>query len=401
MESLNLTSKTTTKPGEKHLLYFLVVTTLGKWAVNTGKRIFYPFAPAIARGLGINVSAVTGLIALNQATALIAPWIMVKAASYGHRATALAAFLSAVILFTAMGLLPFYLTIACGIFLLGLVKSIVDPTFQAMVGDHLPPEHRGKAVGMMEVSWSASTLIGIPVCGLIIQEFHWQTPFLALSLVSLLCLGAMVKVLPASPPRTAQAKPIGWTEWKALLKHPRIAALMVYSFCVCMANDNFFVTYGFWLEDSYGLSLAAIGLGTVFIGLAEILGELFMAFLADRLGMVRTLIWSTLFSALSFLVLLALDTELYQALAGLFLVFFFFEFSYVTSMGLTTEITDRDRGTVISVFFAVRGLGRVVGALSGGLCWNVSGIAGVSWLSGAITFIALAALMMGFRHSTE
>ncbi|MCG8565659.1 MAG: MFS transporter [Desulfobacterales bacterium] len=380
------------------MFHFLWVTTLGKLLINTGKRIFYPFAPAIARGLGVEVSAIAALIALNQATSMLAPWIMAKASGYGYRAIALGAFIAALVTFAAMGFFPFYAVILAGVFMLGMAKSIIDPTFQAMVGDHVPEEKRGRAVGIMEVSWSASTLVGIPICGLVMEHYQWQAPFILLAMATLICLAAMFRILPQTPAKASPGIIASLKAMKPLLKDKKAAGLLIYSFCVCLANDNFFVTYGFWLEDTYKLSLASIGLGTIFIGAAEILGELLMAFLADRFGMARTLIWSTLFSAGSFFALMFLDGELYRALAGLFFVFFTFEFSYVTSMALTTELTDKDRGTVISIFFAVRGLGRVIGALSGGLFWGISGITSVCWVSGIVSTIALVALLPGFTR---
>ena len=388
-----------TTPGEIHLFRFLAVTTLGKWLINTGKRIFYPFAPAMARGMGVDVSAITSLIALNQTTALLAPFVMSLADTKGYKPVALLAMLVTLIAFLAMGLFPVYGVVLVGIFLIGMTKSVIDPTFQAMVGEHVAPRHRGRAVGIMEISWAASTLISIPVCGFIISRYHWQTPFLVLAVLTLICLGILYKVLPENRAKQAETSRVRVKEWLILFKNPRIAALLIYSFCVCMANDNFFVTYGFWLEDTYALSLTSIGLGTILIGGAEILGELLMAFLSDRLGIVRTLRWSTLFSALSFLALLFLDGELGRALGGLFLIFFTFEFSYVTSMALTTELSTTNRGTLLSLFFAVRGLGRVVGALSGGICWSFSGITGVCAVSGLVTLVAFLVLIPGLRQA--
>ena len=39
--------------------------------LNTARRFAYPFAPAISRGLGVSLTAVTSIIAVNQASALL------------------------------------------------------------------------------------------------------------------------------------------------------------------------------------------------------------------------------------------------------------------------------------------------------------------------------------------
>ena len=46
----------------------IVVTTLCRLVLNTARRFVYPFAPALSRGLGVPLTAITSLIAINQAT---------------------------------------------------------------------------------------------------------------------------------------------------------------------------------------------------------------------------------------------------------------------------------------------------------------------------------------------
>ncbi len=86
-------------------------------------------------------------------------------------------------------------------------------------------------------------------------------------------------------------------------------------------------------------------------------------------------------------------------LAGLFLVFFFFEFTYVTAMSLTTELVPELRASTMSAFYAIGGLGRVAGAFAGGMIWSSSGLAGISLISGGCTIIALFCIIAGFPRA--
>ncbi|WDP85220.1 MAG: hypothetical protein HUN05_08825 [Desulfobacter sp.] len=97
-----------------------------------------------------------------------------------------------------------------------------------------------------------------------------------------------------------------------------------------LANDNLFVIYGAWLEKSYGLSLAAIGFGTIFIGISEILGEGCTSLFSDRIGLKTSVITGTALSAGAYLILPFADMGLGCVLAGLFLVFFW-SFSALSS----------------------------------------------------------------------
>ena len=47
------------------------VATVCRLVLNTARRFAYPFAPVLSRGLGVPITAITSLIAVNQATAII------------------------------------------------------------------------------------------------------------------------------------------------------------------------------------------------------------------------------------------------------------------------------------------------------------------------------------------
>jgi len=61
--------------------------------------------------------------------------------------------------------------------------------------------------------------------------------------------------------------------------------LLGFAFFATVANDNFFVVYGAWLEEAFLLSIVTPGITTTVIGVAELVGEGLTASLADRLGL--------------------------------------------------------------------------------------------------------------------
>ncbi len=376
------------------------IATFTKLVLNITRRLAYPFAPAFARGLNVELSAVTTLIAMTQATALLGPVGAWFADRYGYKFIMLAALAMLTIGTFAAGLIPIYSVVMISLCLAAMAKSIFDPTLQAYIGEYVPIAHRGKVIGITEISWAGSTLTGIPLAGILIERFSWQAPFWILSILSLVCFFLILKFMPkdsASPPtRPDRSAPVNW---RAIFRNRRVLGLFGFGFFMTLANDNLFVIYGAWLEQSYGLSLAAIGFGAIFIGLSEILGEGATALFSDRIGLKRSVIGGTVLSVAAYMILPATDTGLGYTLAGIFLVFFAFEFTYVTSMSLGTELVPELRASTMAAFFAIAGLGRVIGAFSGGLVWSAWGIQGVSLVSGVCTTLALAALLTGFSGS--
>ena len=162
------------------------VATICRLALNTARRFAYPFAPALSRGLGVSLTAVTSIIALNQATAVIGILFGPLADRLGYRLMMFAGLGMLVLGMFSAGCLPFYGVVLTALFLAGLGKSLFDPAIQAYIGERVPFERRGLVIGMLEFSWAGSTLLGIPFISLLIDRLGWRSPFFALGGVGLL-----------------------------------------------------------------------------------------------------------------------------------------------------------------------------------------------------------------------
>jgi predicted MFS family arabinose efflux permease len=170
-----------------------------------------------------------------------------------------------------------------------------------------------------------------------------------------------------------------------------------FIFFISVANDNLFVIYGAWLEESFRLGIVALGMATTVIGAAELLGEILTATLADRLGLRRLIMIGVVICAISYLALPTLGHTLTPALVSLFFVFFSLEFSIVTSMSLATELLPKARATMMAGYLAAASVGRVFGAFIGGPIWLKGGIAAVGSVSALITLLGLISLWCGLK----
>ncbi|MCF8091230.1 MAG: MFS transporter [Desulfotignum sp.] len=382
----------------------IIVTTLAKLLLNTARRMVYPFAPAFARGLGVDLAAITSVIALNQATAVLGPVGASFADRYGNKRLILIALVLLCLGCFAAGIVPLYGVLVVSLFLAGLAKSIFDPSFQAFIGTHIPFEQRGKFIGITELAWAGATLLGIPLAGLVIQKFSFQTPFLGIGVLGVVCFFLILRLMPADVPANRQNKGSGTilaANWKQIMLNRRVLGILGFSFFMALGSDTLFVVYGAWLEQSYGLSLAAIGLGTILIGIAEVAGEAVTAFFSDRVGLLRTIFTGMVLTAGAYFLLPVLDRGIPYVLGGLFLVFLCFEFTIVTAMGLATELMPELRASTMSAFYAIGGLGRVAGAFCGGLAWSHTGIFFISLIAGGCTLAALACMTAGFARFSK
>ena len=377
----------------------IVVTTLCRLVLNTARRFAYPFAPVLSRGLGVPLTAITSLIAVNQATSILGVFFGPVADRLGYRLMMQAGMALLVIGMFAGGVLPFYGVILVALFLAGLGKSMFDPALQAFVGDRVPFQRRGMVIGFLEFAWAGSTLLGIPAIALLIDRLGWRAPFFVMGGLGLLgILVIRVLITKDEPKETPKHSRIRFKDaWRLLLRERAAQGALLYSLFVSIANDNLFVVYGAWLEKRFSLSIVALGLGTAVIGIAELLGESMTATLADRLGLKRSLLGGLAVCLICYAILPYLGQTLGMALVGLFLIFLSFEFMIVTSLSLFTELLPAARATMMASSLAAAGVGRVVGAFIGGPIWLAGGIYVTSIVSAILSGLALAALLWGLR----
>jgi len=375
----------------------IFTATLCRVILNTSRRFAYPFAPVLSRGLGVELTAITSLIAANQATALFGIFFGPVADRLGYRLMMLAALAMLALGMFAGGFFPFYGVILVALFLAGIGKTIFDPAIQAYVSERVPFKNRGLVIGLIEYSWSASTLVGIPLIALLIDRFGWRAPFIVLGGLSLLGMIMLAVVIPRDDKKgiSHQASMNLWGAWHNLLKNRASLGALGFAFFISAANDNLFVVYGAWLEKSFDLSIIALGMSTGLIGLAELSGETLTAVFADRFGLKRTVITALTLCLICYGILPFLGLTLPLALTSLFLIFLTFEFAIVTSMSLFTELMPEYRATMMSGFFAAAGMGRIAGALMGGHVWLAGGILATGLVSAAVSGLGLASLAWG------
>jgi len=376
------------------------VASLCRFLLNTARRFPYPYAPALSRGLGVSLAAVTSLIAVNQVTGLLSLLFGPMADRWGYRIMLFAGLGSLAAGMLAGALLPWYGIILIGLFLAGLGKSMFDPALQAYVGERVPFSRRGMVVGFMETVWAGSTLVGIPLIGLLIAHFGWRAPFLALGACALLGMGALWMMIPAGG-AGREGAPIRidvFGSWKKLLHQKPGLGMLGFAFFISLANDNFFVVYGAWMEQAFNLSVVTLGLTTTIIGGAELLGETLTASLGDRIGLQRSMSAGLALSTVSYLILPLVERSLPGALGALFFVFLSTEFAIVAALSVSTEVLPDARATMMSGYLAAASVGRVIGAVLGGVVWTLGGLAAVAAVSAAVNALALISFLWGLRN---
>ena len=336
-------------------------TTLIRMVTNTGFRMVFPFQPMLMEGLGISLEAITRMYAGQSLIGIISPFLASLADTRGRRT----GMLSGLILFSLGTLLVSLIPTSLG-FLLFLIlsmlgKALFDPSMQAFFGDTVPFERRGFVLGLTETSWSLSFFLGMPLVGFLMGRMGVLSPFILLTVLSVLSFLAVLLLIPpdsSSANKTQSIQENFNLVWRSGIALAGLGVMLL----ICTANQLVNVVFSVWLNQSFGLQIAALGGASALIGIAELLGEGGVSAIADRIGTRKALRYGLITSVLSSILLPLVGGTTTGAFVGLFLFYLTFEFTIVSLIPLMTSVLPEARGTVMALSIASANLGRGLGS---------------------------------------
>ena len=375
----------------------LAAITLARLFLNTGLRMVYPFAPAFARGLDVPVTAVYRLIAMRNVAGFFSPVLGPLAQRYGRKVMMMVSALLFGLGCLLVVIWPAYWSLGAALAILAFAKVIFDPAMQSYVGDAVPYQQRGKALAVTEYAWSLAFIVGAPAVGLAIQRQGWSAPFFWLGVLSLTAVFVLWRVLPRRNRRASEG--VGWRETVSVLRrNPVIWLTFLYITLATGANEMLFIIYGDWMETSFSLSLASLGLASGVIGGSEIIGETFAGWSVDRFGKRPVIITTGVLNGLLYVLIPHTSGSLTAALITLFFLFLTFEITLVGGMPLMTELVPRARGVVMTMVLAAMSMGRLVGATFGPVIWLRGGFVWSGIASGLMMGTAVFILSFWIRE---
>jgi predicted MFS family arabinose efflux permease len=376
----------------------LAVITLARLFLNIGLRMVYPFAPALSRGLGVEITAVYRLITLRNFAGFLSPLFSPLSEKFGRRPMMIAGMVLMGIGCAVVVIWPAYWPLGVTLALVSIAKVIYDPAMQAYVGDVVPYRQRGRAIAVTELAWAGALLLGAPAVGIIIARQGWQAPFVWLGAMGMITAVFLWRTLPPSGRKNRQH--VTLRSMASVIWHtPVIWAASAYTLLAMGANEILFIVYGDWMETSFQLSLASLGVASGLIGGSEVIGEVIAGWSVDRFGKRPVIITTGVLTALMYAVIPITGSELTTTLITLFVLFLFFEITVVGGVPLMTEIVPETRSVVMAMVLAFGALGRALGSLVGPLLWSTGGFIVNGIAAGLIMLIAIGILSVWIKEA--
>ena len=358
--------------------------------MNTAYRFVYPFLPVIARGLGVPLEQAALLISARHIAGLATPAVT---RAVGHRPRKLIAtgLLLFVIGSTVTVLTNAYVGALIGFALIGIAKPVFDVSSQAYVSARVAYRERARYLSVFEFTWAGALLIGAPATGWLISRTSWSAPFVVFAVLTGLSLLILPRFVDTdSPLDLVSGRPSPITSSGR-------AFLLVAGF-FALASEMIIVVFGAWMEDSFGLSLVALGGVAFVIGASELAGEGATFAFTDRLGKRRAVLIGLAISIVGFALLVPAQNSMGLGVAVLGLALLGFEFTIVSSIPLASELMPASRARYLAWMVVSMSLARSVGAAVGPYLFESFGLAGPAIAAVAADLLAAVVLISGVHE---
>lgn len=323
-----------------------------RFVIAVSMRMGYTFLPAFARGTGLSVESMSRVLSVRELTSLSAP--LTGKASDRVGPVAVMAYAGLVV---AAGLLVASfgaIGLVVGLVIFGFGRTAHQVALSAWVGGAVAYERRGRATGLIELTWGGSALVGLPLIGLLIDGVAWWAAPALLGVMAFL-LSLRIRASESSvrrPPRSRSRKPN---------MTPTVIAALATNGAMTASAQFLFLSHGLWLEDTYGLDTAEVGFAVVAVGAVEVVATSGSARLTDRVGKRRSMLaGSSVMTAALVALALVSAPPLWLGLILLVLAFLGFEYAIVSAIPLISELDPGARaemvGRAISVSTVIRAI---------------------------------------------
>ncbi len=313
------------------------------------------------------------------------------------RKTMLFVYFGFIVSTTLCGLAPNEHLLMIARILTGGFGGVMVATVFAMIGDVIPLNRRGAAMGLVMTAFSVASVVGVPLGILISNHFGWQAPFYGIAALSVVMWIAAFRLLPSlrrPGSGTRMSSPLA--DFVKILSVPLhwrafgFTFAMMGPFLMIPFISSYYFANGGVSNTQMPLVFFAGGLATFFT--TRIFGRM-----GDRFGLASVYGWTALASVVPILLITHFGHwGIWAAMPATALGMVLISGRIAPGMALVTSVVEpRLRGGFMSLNTAVQQVASGVGSLVGGALivqgrnGKFEGYGTVGWISGAVMLVSI------------
>lgn len=189
----------------------------------------------------------------------------------------------------ACGVAPTYETLLLARVSAGIFGGVLSALSQTIVGDVIPFERRGHAMGIVMTSFSVSTVAGVPLGLFLAAHFGWHIPFLLIAGVCVLFAVFAFLTLPALNAHLRTQVPVSaWTRISEVLRDRNHLRAFAFSALLMFSGFTVIPYITIFMQSNVGLRADQVPYVYLCGGVATLITARWFGKLADSWGKFQT-----------------------------------------------------------------------------------------------------------------
>lgn len=179
----------------------MVVCAFACLVVALQQTLVVPAVPQFPHLLGTSAGAVSWLVTATLLTGAIATPVLGRLSDMVGRRRMMVIAMACVLVGSLLAPVHGIATVIAGRALQGMGTALV-PVAMAQMRDLLPGHRVGGALAILSATLGVGGGIGVPLGGVLLAAFGWQSMFWSSAALAALAIGALVLIIPADAPRS-------------------------------------------------------------------------------------------------------------------------------------------------------------------------------------------------------
>lgn len=258
--------------------------TLGNFAIGTGVMIVPGMLNDLSAGLAVSPAAIGMLISAFAMTICIGgPFLAGWTSAIDRRKLLTASLLLYAVMHLLAAVAPGYNTLLAVRMVTAIGAALFTAQAAATAGLLVPPETRGKAIGLVFLGWSIAAVVGTPLGAWLGAHIGWRpTMGLVGLLAALFAAGVWLQI-----PDKLFVAPMDRAAWKSLLTNTPLLLAISVTAIQALGMFSVFSYMALVLKDFIGATPTVISLVFLCFGATGVIGNVLGARMMDRIGPTR------------------------------------------------------------------------------------------------------------------
>lgn len=239
----------------------------------------------------------------------------------------------------ACSVAPSYTLLVAARILAGVFGGLIAAQVLSIVGDYVPFERRGQAMGILFTGFSFASVAGVPLGVYLADKFQWQIPFALVGFMGLIMLPLIIYLLPAMTKHLKENTSDKLNIFKVIYDDKNLQIGLLMMFTLVLSHFSTIPFLAQYIETNVGFTKSEIALVYMTGGACTLMFSPLIGKLSDKFGKFRMFTVLIFLSWVPvFLITNMTASPMYYVLTMSGLFFIFAGGRYIPAQALITSV---------------------------------------------------------------